>query len=354
MVSLSTADDVLFYWEHMLIPGTFGKQLYDCYYSVDPKTGERVRGDVAKVDNYTVKITFKYSHPLFLKRLAIDNKWFFAPAHFYKTILPEFVGAAKALEIAKKWGYEDLASFGQWTGYYYWVFPERPTLRAWVAKNDPRGERFIMERNAYYWKTDAEGKQLPYMDRIVVDKVADQSHYLLKTLAGEINLKQFTDFTNFTVLKENENKGKFRVLRWSSAFWSSTGLQLNLSIENEQYRKLFQDIRFREALSVAVDRNQVSQIVTNGLADPQQASVPEGLPNYQKGWGDQWTQFDQNRAKKLFDEIGLKWDGNKQYRTFADGSEINLIIYHEDTGETNKEKLQELLKNYFEQVGIKT
>ncbi len=65
-------------------------------------TEEIVQAEVTKIDDYTVKITHKYPHPLFLERVAIDNKWFFAPAHFYKTILPEFIGEEKALEKSQR------------------------------------------------------------------------------------------------------------------------------------------------------------------------------------------------------------------------------------------------------------
>ncbi|MCK0470214.1 ABC transporter substrate-binding protein [Halalkalibacter sp. APA_J-10(15)] len=348
-----TADDVIFYWEHMLLPETFGKALYDCYYSVNPETGERVRSDVTKVDDYTIKVTHEYPSVLFLERLAIDNKWFFAPAHFYKDILPELIGEEEALEVASEWGYNDLDSFGEWTGYYFWLFPERPTLRPWVASNDPYSDRFIMERNPYYFKTDAEGNQLPYIDSIVLDRMQDDSHYLLETLAGNINLRMF-GFEEFTVLKENEERGDYRILQWYPASWSSTGLQLNQTVEDPKLRELFQDIRFREALSVAVDRHELSEILTHGLGEPQQAAVPESLPNYQEGWQDQWVEYDVERANDLLDEIGLVWDENEEFRTFADGSELRLVIYQESRGESQVGTLQELLKMYYEEIGIKT
>ncbi|WP_062051329.1 ABC transporter substrate-binding protein [Bacillus sp. JCM 19034] len=348
-----TADDVIFYWEHMLIPETFGKALYDCYYSVNPETGERVRAEVTKVDDYTVKVTHAYPSVLFLERLAIDNKWFFAPAHFYEEILPGIIGEEEALEIAKEWGYNDLDSFGEWTGYYFWLFPERPTLRPWVASNDPYSDRFIMERNPYYFKTDSEGNQLPYLDAIVLDHMQDESHYLLETLAGNINLRIF-GFNDFTVLKENEERGDYRILQWYGPSWSSTGLQLNQTVEDPQLRELFQDKRFREALSVAVDRHELSEILTLGLGEPQQASVPDTLPNYQEGWKDQWVEYDVDRANELLDEIGLVWDDKEEFRTFADGSDLRLEIYQETRGETQVGTLQELLKMYYEEIGIKT
>lgn len=346
-----TADDVVFYWEHMLIPETFGKALYDCYYSVDPATGEKARAEVAKVDDYTVKVTFKHPNVMFLERLAIDNKWFFAPAHYYKSILPEFIGEEKALEKAKEYGFEDLKNFGVWTGYYYWLYPQRPTLRPWVAANDMNSDRFIMERNPYYFKTDAEGNQLPYLDRIVLTKMQDKSHKLLETMAGNVEASTF-DFTDFTVLKENEQKGGYRVIPWTTPSWSSTGVQLNQTTKDPKLRKLFQDIRFREALSIAVDRKEVSEIITNGLGEPSQASVPAGLPNEQPGWSQQWTEYDTNRAAGLLDEIGLKWDAQKKFRTFEDGSDLTLTIYQEDTADN--EKFIELVRKYFETIGLKT
>lgn len=346
-----TADDVTFYWEHMLIPETFGKALYDCYYSVDPATGEKERAEVTKVDDYTVLVKFKHSNVQFLERLAIDNKWFFAPAHYYKTILPEFIGEAKALEVAKQYGFEDTKNLGVWTGYYYWLYPQRPTLRPWVATNDANSDRFIMERNPYFFKTDADGQQLPYMDRIVLTKMQDPSHKLLETLAGNVEVAQF-DFKDFTVLKENEQKGDYRVLSWTTPNWSSTGVELNQTTEDPKLRALFQDIRFREALSLAVDRKEVSEIITSGIGEPAQASVPKGLPGYQEGWNQQWIDFDTTKVEKLFDEIGLKWDSAHKFRTFADGSDLSILFY-EEKGSDN-EQFIELLRKYYENAGIKT
>jgi peptide/nickel transport system substrate-binding protein len=344
------ADDVLFYWEHMLTKETFGKKIYDAYYSVDPVTGDKALAEVKKIDDYTFKVTHKYPSVQFLERVAIDNKWFFAPAHFQKTILPEFIGEDKALEIAKQWGFEDTTAFLKETGYYYWLYPQIPTLRAWVAKNDPNSDQFIMERNAYYWKTDFEGKQLPYMDRIVSTKIQDPSQSVLGTLAGDFNLSTFTA-QDFTVLKENEKKGDFRVIPWIQPSWSSAGIQLNQTIDDPNLRKLFQDIRFREALSVGVDRVEIAEIVTNGIAEPIQASVPEGLVGYQEGWADQWAKYDPDRANKILDEIGLTKRDKNNFRLFPDGSDVTITVM--DSTEDSA-KFLELLKKYYEDMGIKT
>ncbi|RED60342.1 ABC transporter substrate-binding protein [Cohnella lupini] len=345
-----TADDVLFYWEHMLTKETFGKKIYDAYYSVDPVTGDKALAEVKKVDDYTFTVTHKYPSVQFLERVAIDNKWFFAPAHFQKTILPEFVGDAKTLEITKEWGYEDPKAFLVETGYYFWLYSKIPTLRAWVAKTDPNSDQFVMERNPYYWKTDAEGNQLPYMDRIVATKIQDPSQKVLGTLAGDYNLVTFTS-TDFTVLKENEAKGNFRVIPWTQPAWSSAGIQFNQTTPDPNLRKLFQDIRFREAVSIGVDRNEITEIVTNGIAEPIQASVPEGVIGYQEGWAQKWAEFDPTRANELLDEIGLTKRDKDNFRTFADGKNLTLTIVEQST---DNAAFLELLTKYYEDLGLRT
>lgn len=346
-----TADDVIFYWEHMLKKETFGKKIYDCYYAVDPVTGERALADVTKIDDHTFKVSFKYPNPQFLERLAIDNKWFFAPAHFHKTILPEYVGEQKTLEIAKKAGFEDVNSYLQATGYYYWLRPEIPTLRPWVAKNDPDSDQFVMERNPYYWKTDMEGHQLPYINRLVATKIQDPSQAVLGTMSGQFNLTSF-GAKDFTVLKESEKKGDYRIIPWLTSDWASSGVsvQLNQTTEDPDMRKLFQDIRFREALSIGVDRNEIVEIVTNGIAEPIQASVPEGLIGYQDGWAQQWVEYNPDRANQLLDEIGLTKRGKDNFRQFENGKDVT-INFIESTTDTSS--FLELIKKYYEALGIK-
>ncbi|ENH96869.1 family 5 extracellular solute-binding protein [Gracilibacillus halophilus YIM-C55.5] len=343
------ADDIMFYWEHMLTKETFGKSIYDAYYSVDPETGERHLAEVTKIDDYTVKVTHAFPSPDFLKRVAIDNKWFFAPEHFHKTILPEFVGDEKAAEIASEWGYSDVGSFLKATGYYYWTNEEIPTLRPWVASNDPHSEEFVMKRNPYYWKVDSEGNQLPYLDELVATKIQDPSHATLGMLGGDYNIAGFAT-QDYTVLKENEEKSDYRVLLWPTVNLTSAAIVLNQTAQEENIRNAIQDIRFREALSVAVDRNEVTEIYTNGMAEPIQASVPEGLTGYQEGWKDQWATYDPERANQLLDEMGLTEMNNEGFRLFEDGSVVTLTITSQNQETAD---FLELIKNYYEQVGVK-
>lgn len=345
-----TARDVLFWWDHIMVPELFLRGVYDAFHSTDPETGERARAEVALVDDHAFTVTFEHPRVLFLERLAIDAKWMFAPAHWLEEILDEFVGEEAAEERMREYGFADLDGFYESLTYYFWIWPERPSLRAWVPQHEPSANQITWERNPYYWKSDPAGNQLPYIDEIVLNSVQDNSHILLETMAGNFDIAQF-GFEDYTTLREHEDQGDYRVVEWEAADWGSNLLQLNQTVADDQLRELFQDIRFREALSVAVDREELSEILTLGLGTPTQASINENLPYHQEGWDEQWTEYDPDRAADLFEEIGLEFDGT--WWTFDDGTPVTLEIIQESDDATAGQ-FEELLQHYFEAAGIQT
>ena len=342
-----TADDVLFFWDELLVPGTYSKQVlgYPAFYTI--VDGKKVLCKVEKIDASTVKITHAKSFPTFLQRMAIDTKWFFAPAHYYKTILPKFIGQEKALEIAKKHGFGDVTAWLKEVGYYYWQYPERPTLRAWVPMNDATDTRWILQRNPWFWKTDAQGNQLPYIDRIVIDLVEDKL-VPMKAIAGELDCQSLSS-AEYTLIKENEKKGDYRVINWKSAGTASNTVEVNQTVKDPGLRALFTDQNFRAGLSVAINRNEVNEIVYGGLQVPQQASILEGLPYSSPTWSKKYAEYDPAEAAKFFDAVGLPWDKDHKYRTRPDGSEL-LMLVHYATNPTN-DQVFELVKKYWEVRG---
>lgn len=344
-----TVDDIIFYYEHMCLKETFGKSLYACYKSVNSETGEETPCTMEKVDDYTLKVKFADPNPLFLQKLAIDNKWAFAPEHYYKELLPEFIGEEAAAKKAEEMGFADVGAMGQETGYYYWNIVGRPTLRPWVASNEPDSETFIMERNPYYWKTDEVGQQLPYVDELHFIRTSDPSQQVLLAMDGTVDFMG-VDFSNIVTLKENQTEDNYNVFEWNTTGWTDMGLVLNQACKDEKYRELFQDIRFRQALSIAVDREKYVELVMDGLVDPQQASPAEGIFGYDEEWTKKWTEYNVDEAQTLLEEIGLV-KGSDGFYDFADGTDLVLNIM---TREENVDKIGEILTKYFEESGVKT
>ena len=350
-----TSDDVVFYYNDMCVPKTFGKSLYNCFFSTDPVTGKKEPCTVEAVDKYTVKVSFKHTNATFLEALANDAKWFFAPKHYYEKILPAFIGEEAAKAKAKELGYSDVKAMGKNTGYYYWPIVGRPTLRAWIAKNDIEDGIFTMERNPYYWKVDKDGRQLPYIDTLSFVKVSDYSQELLKVMAKEVDFGAL-NLADFTVLKENERIGDYKVCAWGTTAWAerSTTVHFNQTIKDPKYRKLFQNINFRQAMSISVDRKEIAELVMDGLTEPSQSAVQEGMLGYDKKWTEQWAEYDVKKAEKLLDGCGIKRNGAGK-RVFSDGTPVVLELQLTELEDIRQcERTAELLSKFWGALGIGT
>ena len=350
-----TAADVAFYYNDMCVPKTFGKSLYDCFYSTNPATGAKTPCKVEAVDDYTVKVTFVDTNATFLESLTNDSKWFFAPKHYYEKLLPKYIGDDAAAAKAKELGYSDVKAMGKQTGYYYWIIADRPTLRAWVATNNIEDDMFVLKRNPYYWKVDSQGKQLPYIDSMKWIKISDPEQAKLKALAGEVDFEKMP-LSDYQVLKQNAAKGGYELFTWPQTSWAyrPTVVHLNQTIKDPNYRKVFQNPDFRQALSICVDRNEVSELVSDGFCEPAQSAVEKGLLGYDASWTSKWTEYNVKKANQLLDKIGLK-KGKDGFRTFADGTPFVLDMQLTDIDDIkNSEKTAELLTKYYGAVGIKT
>jgi peptide/nickel transport system substrate-binding protein len=350
-----TVDDCIFFFEHMCKPQSFGKTLWDCFYSTNPQTKQRTVCVMEKVNDYVFKVKFSDPSPNFLELLAINGKWMFAPAHWYKQILPEFIGEAAAAAKAKEMGYSDVVAMGLETGYYYWNVLGRPTLRPWIAVTKTDSELLIYERNPYYWKTDSMGRQLPYIDEVHFVRISDENQKLLKIMAGEIDVAPDLPYSSIVALKQNEKGGNYKLLNWASVAWSAgpAALQLNLTTENANLRILFQNKDFRQALSIAADRNEMNNIVMDGFAKPTQASPAEGAMGYSKAWAEKWTEYNPQKAKQLLEKsCGLKMGTDGYYR-YPDGSALTLEILSYDERSAVAKVAELLTEKYFKNIGIR-
>jgi peptide/nickel transport system substrate-binding protein len=349
-----TADDCIFFYEKMILPRSFGNAVYNCFYSTDPVTKERTLCTMEKVNDYEFKVKFKNPSPNFLELVAIDVKWLYAPAHYYRQLLPEFIGETAAAAKAKEMGFADVAALGRQTGYYHWNIIGRPQLRPWIITNDPESELLIFERNPYYWKVDADGRQLPYVDQLHFVRIADPNQKVLKTMAGEVDVVSGLPYTSIAALKQNEAQGGYKLQTWSSANWSGSGnLQFNQSSQNPKLRALFQNREFRHAISISADRKEMATLVSDGWSDPGQSSPSPGMMGYSKAWAEKWIDYNPAEAKRLLEQsCGLRM-GADGYYTFADGSPLTLeIISHDNSSEAAK-AAELLTEKYLKNIGIK-
>jgi peptide/nickel transport system substrate-binding protein len=355
-VPFTSADSVFFY-EHMCLPETFGKSLWDCFKVDNPETGEETIAEFKALDEYSFSVSFEHAKPGFIEALSINAKWCYAPKHYHEKILPEFVGEEKANEIANEMGFSDAVAMGKETGYYFWNVAGIPTLNPYVlstdkGKSDVSGEYYEYVRNPYYFKTDQAGNQLPYVDKIEYTKIADESQGLLKLLGGEVSFS-FVKWTDIGTVNENAEKVGYRIVQWPNSLWGdlASQLQLNQSVADEDLKALFQNSKFREALSIAVDRDEYSKLISDGWSSATQASPPKGTMGYSETWATKWTQYDVMKAQNILDEIGLV-KGADGFYDFASGKKLVLNITS-FTG-SGADDTYVVLKQYFDALGIET
>ena len=117
-------------------------------------------------------------------------------------------------------------------------------------------------------------------------------------------------------------------------------------------RELFQDVRFRRALSLAINRQEINDICYFGLGVPRQATILPSVSFYKKEWGEAYAEHDPDKANRLLDEVGLTERDKDGFRIGPDDKSVLLMIeYREYLGIPSS--FYELIKEYWESVGVK-
>jgi peptide/nickel transport system substrate-binding protein len=317
------------------------------------------------VDDFTFKTVFAAPNPITPTWLASTEGLtsgrgpnFCDPAHYMKQFHAKYAKKEDLDKIVKEAGassWQDL--LGSWA-YATSMFtnPDRPVIIAWQTKTPPPSTRYVMERNPYFWQVDADGNQLPYLDRVAMDLFESTEAFNFKLLNGEIDCQgRHVNSANFTLLKEGEDKGGYRVETWVNP--GTLGYGVNTAyglVDDPVLNKLLNEKNFRIALSVAIDRQEIAELVYDGLLTPRQSSPAPGTPEYDAEWEQLYTEYDPDMANRLLDELGLDKRDSDGYRLRSDGETLSLLLEVIDAAFHGALDQHELVKDYWEALGIKT
>ncbi len=310
------------------------------------------------MDEYTFKITFVDPKPLFIYDLGRISPGdgplnsFYTPGHYMAQFHIELTDDSDALQAQIT-----EAGFESWTQYYidrnwWYLNPERPSLGPWLSKNSLSSELFLMERNPYFFAVDAEGNQLPYIDTVNHRLFEQDDVFNLWIINGEIDFQaRHVNIGNFTLFKENEENGDYQVFLGASS--GHQALQLNQTTKNERLREFFQNRDVRIALSIAVDREAINELVFDGLLTPRQYSPLSTSPNYYPKLTEAHIEYDPEQAGALLDAAGYEL-GADGLRMWNDGSGESISFNIEGTataGSNDEDAVQQLIR-YFADIGI--
>jgi peptide/nickel transport system substrate-binding protein len=150
------------------------------------------------------------------------------------------------------------------------------------------GQQMVLERNPNYWKKDAQGKALPYLAGVTFLFVPTEDAQVIKFQSGETHLLERLNSDNFTLL-QRDAAAKKQCLRDLGP-----GLEFQFLVFNQNQldpakfpdlvakQTWFRDLRFRQAVSLAMDRRGMARLVYAGRATPIWGNVTPG----NKLWSD--------------------------------------------------------------------
>ena len=351
------ADDYLFWYESVLL----NKELTPVARSWLRPAGQLV--EVAKIDDYT--LTFRFAVPYRTILFYIGSAGFgggqgvgtggiFSPEHYMKQFHIDH--NQQAGDLAKEEGYDN------WTQ----LFKARdradivqqavgtPVTQPWTIRSVlPEGA--VYERNPYFYKIDTAGNQLPYIDTVRASHFTDHEAMILATVTGNYDYMDWgTKFEDVPVLVENEDKGNYKTFMTKDLWGNHSAYYFNQNYEDDpELGELLRNKAFRQALSIAINREQVNSIIAAGQGIPRQATMNPDLPFYQEQWGTAWAQYDPDEANRMLDGIGLDERDGDGFRLRPDGQPLSLQINH-PLASGSRIAADEMVRDYWNAVGVRT
>ncbi|HOZ46680.1 MAG TPA: ABC transporter substrate-binding protein [Candidatus Hydrogenedentes bacterium] len=338
-----TSEDFVFHYEDVLC----NKELSPVFQSWLVLGGTPV--EVTAPDPYTVVFEFVEPYGIFLEMLCFRGNTLLSPKHYLRQFHARYVAVEELNRLAAERGVAKWFQLFQLKANVQ-ENPDLPTWNPFRIVVPPPATRMVAERNPYYWKVDPAGNQLPYIDRIVYTDIQNGEMTTIKAMAGEVDFQaRRINPADYPLFMENRQRGGYRVLR--DLEMASVVCYINQYSKDEELRPILQDRRFRIALSVAIDREELIDLLYTGMAEPCRGIAGAADPFYLPEFDAQYLEYDPERANGLLDEVGLT-RGPDGLRVLPSGRPFRQVlnIFQSESG-TGAE-LWQLVGDYWREVGL--
>nr|MDQ3420679.1 ABC transporter substrate-binding protein [Acidobacteriota bacterium] len=228
---------------------------------------------------------------------------------------------------------------------------ELAVLGPFVLEEHVTGQRLVLTRNPHYWRRDASGTALPYLDGITILVVPDQNTEALRQLSGEIDLMVNGDIRpeDYAGFKAAADQGRL-VLHDAGVGTDPNFLWFNLTAAARDRLPWLHDARVRQAISYAVDRQAIVDTVYLGAAVPIHGPVSPANRTWYSATAPQYPH-DPQKATALLTAAGLADRNGDRMLDDARGRPVRFSILT-NTGNTLRERTVSLVQAHLEEVGI--
>ncbi|HID53426.1 MAG TPA: ABC transporter substrate-binding protein [Anaerolineae bacterium] len=302
--------------------------------------------EVTAVDDTTVSFKLPVPAPGLLTNFAISYAQPFQPKHFLQPIMEN----------------EGIEAFNNYYGNSDWKdVPSplidgsddrvMPTLESYILVEETTEGRKLVA-NPFFHMVDTQGNQLPYINEINEQYIPDDEVRNLKITNGEVDYKSQAVFIdNFPLYKENEEGGGYGV-ELAPGLGQTVFYAFNVNHKDPALAEIFGDLRFRQAMSVALNRDEMNEIVYLGQGKPMQATPadPNTVSFVTEEHLNSFIEYDPDQANALLDEMGLVDTDGDGFRERPDGE--SLVVLLEFSNQGAPVQLHQLTESYWEDVGI--
>lgn len=200
-------------------------------------------------------------------------------------------------------------------------------------------QRVIFERNPYYWRKDEGGNAQPYVEQVILQIIESDETQSIAFRSGELDSLEVRP-ESFSLLKKEEKKGKYTIYNGGPAS-ESRFFSLNLCKAKDAKGKpfvdpiklkWFTDLRFRQAMAHAIDRDRMKNNIYRGLGVVQHSPLGVSSPYYfSPEQGLKTYAYDPQKAKDMLLDAGFQYNDEGQLLD-ADNNLVrfNLLVKSEE------------------------
>lgn len=327
---------------------------------------EKVKLDV--LDDYTFRLFFAKPYHSFVLQQVRNSRWqmLLRPAHYLKQYHEYYADTEKLRKqmeekgfSAEDWGrfYNEIDPAVREAGYFLparipeiWKYP---TLDPWVYEEGSNIEWGFLRRNPYYYAVDTKGNQLPYIDKIKRHILPDVQVLRQSVEEGKVSFSScFLKITDAPVYKQKEKENGYCTMLLRLWQIQQVVLLINLCPKQENLRPIVQDVRFRQALSLSMNREEMQDKLFLGYGVKSQMTAGREKPYYQEKFAASYVEYNVKQANMLLDSMGLSKKNEDGIRYLNEKELIELqLVYYLVT--PMADEAVALINEYFKKIGIK-
>ncbi len=225
---------------------------------------------------------------------------------------------------------------------------EMAVLGPFYVADYKAGSYVLLQKNPNYWRHDAQGHALPYIDSVRLDIQRNRDIELLRFRRGELQLINRLDAEQFERL-QRENPAVTRNAGTgldAEELWFNQSPAAPLPASKKSW---FGMTEFRKAISMAINREDLCRVVYAGYAKP--AYGPVSPSNH--FWFNAHLEdpkYDPQGALRLLAQAGFRLD-NDTLKDLA-GNRVEFTVVT-NSGNAAREKIATMIQQDLSQVGIK-